>query len=227
MTATMERGTADAKIPTTFGETVRDLYSHASPMILTVLAVGFVSARVVLGNWSAADLVAPIVLLLIWPILEWLIHVYILHLRPQTIFGKTIDLSVSRSHREHHSKPTDLTDITINLEVYPVVVPLLAGLVFWLFPSVELAVGALAMFFTLALHYEWNHFIGHVNWSPPLEYYRRRQRMHRLHHFRNEQLWWGVSTGIGDLMMGTAPDAKSVERSPTADNVHGLNKQPS
>jgi hypothetical protein len=224
MKATMGRSSTSAGAPSTFGETARSLYGHASPVILTILAFGFVLARVLMGNWSTADLVAPMVIVVMWPLLEWVLHVFLLHARPRNVFGKVIDLSVSRSHRLHHANPNDLSDISINLEVYPVVVPLLVALTFWSFPSIELAVGALAVFFTLALHYEWNHFIGHVNWCPPLEYYRRRQRMHRLHHFRNEQLWWGVSTGIGDLLLGTAPDVKSVERSPTVDNVHGLNE---
>ena len=64
--------------------------------------------------------------------------------------------------------------------------------------------------------------MAHVRWTPALSYYRRRQRMHRLHHFRNENLWWGVSTGIGDLVLGTAPDAADAPRSPTVYNVNGM-----
>lgn len=209
-------------IPNTCGETFRALYRHASPIILTALAAGFIGARFYLGNWQWADLVAPVIIVLGWPVLEWLIHVHLLHMRPFQLFGRTIDLSVARSHRHHHTVPNDISNITINLEVFPTVVPILVALAFWLFPSPELATGALAVFFSLALHYEWNHFVGHCNWCPPIEYYRRRQRMHRLHHFRNEQLWWGVSTGIGDWLLGTAPDAKQVQRSPTVNNVHGL-----
>lgn len=207
--------------PTTAGEFVRAFYQYTSPKILTTLVVGLIGWRLVQGNWRPADLIAPLCILAFWPVLEWLIHAYLLHMKPFRLFGRTFDLKVGRTHRAHHADPADLRDITINKEVFPVVVPLLFVLAYGLLPTVELATGALAMFFTLSLHYEFCHFIGHTTWAPPVEYYRRRQRMHRLHHYRNETLWWGVSTGLGDLLLGTAPDFRSVEKSPTVRDVHG------
>ncbi len=208
--------------PKTGREFVKAFYGHLSPRILTALVLGLVGTRLYLGNWSYADLIAPLAILAFWPVLEWLIHVHLLHMKPFKLFGKTIDPNVGRTHRAHHANPADLSDITINKEVFPTVVPVLFVLAYWLFPTVELATGALAAFFILSLHYEFCHFIGHTAWCPPINYYRRRQRMHRLHHYRDERLWWGVSTGIGDVLLGTAPDIKSVEKSPTVHNVHGL-----
>ena len=208
--------------PTTAGEFVRAFYRYRSPKILTALAVGLIAGRLLLGNWSRADLIAPLGILAFWPVLEWLIHSRLLHLKPFRLFGRTIDPKVGRTHRAHHANPADLRDITINKDVFPVVVPLLFVLAYGLLPTIELATGALAMFFALSLHYEFCHFIGHTTWAPPFEYYRRRQRMHRLHHYRDEKLWWGVSTGLGDVLLGTAPDLNTVDKSATVHNVHGL-----
>lgn len=208
--------------PSTFLATVRELYKRPSPIILTVLAVGLLAIRLFMGNFSAHDLIAPLAILVIWPFLEWLIHVNILHFRPRTILGRKIDLTVARSHREHHEDPSDLSDITINIEVFPIVVPIIIALAYWLFPSPELATGALAMFFLMSWHYEWCHFVSHVRWVPPIEYYRRRQRLHRLHHHRDEKLWWGVSMGMADRIIGTAPEPSEVARSQTVNNIHGL-----
>jgi hypothetical protein len=208
--------------PTTPGEFVSAFYKYMSPKILTVLAVGLIGLRIYLGNWRVADLIAPLCILAFWPVMEWMIHAYLLHMKPFTAFGRRFDLKVGRTHRAHHAHPADLRDITINKEVFPTVVPVLFVLAYGLMPTVELATGALAMFFTLSLHYEFCHFIGHTTWCPPIEYYRRRQRMHRLHHYRDEKLWWGVSTGLGDLLLGTAPDLTKVGKSPTVHNVHGL-----
>ena len=208
--------------PKTGREFITAFYGHLSPRILTVLVVALVGLRIYFGNWSYADLIAPLAILAFWPVLEWLIHVHLLHMKPFTLFGKTVDLNVGRTHRAHHVNPSDLSDITVNKEVFPTVVPILFLLAYWLMPSVELATGALAAFFALSWHYEFCHFIGHTAWCPPINYYRRRQRMHRLHHYRDERLWWGVSTGLGDVLLGTAPDVKSVEKSPTVHNVHGL-----
>jgi hypothetical protein len=234
MTSATNRGMDDAAQlgpepvnPTTPGQFVRAFSKYTSPRILAALAIGMTGFRIYLGHWRYADLIAPLCILLFWPVLEWLIHVHLLHMKPFRLFGRIFDPKVGRTHRAHHGNPAELRTITINKEVFPVVVPLLFVLAYGLIPTVELATGALAMFFTMSLHYEFCHFIGHTTWSPPIEYYRRRQRMHRLHHHRDEKLWWGVSTGLGDLLLGTAPDAKTVEKSPTVQNVHGLMPQQS
>jgi hypothetical protein len=219
------RAVSEPLNPTTGREFFVAFFRYTSPRILTALAVGLIGFRIYLGQWSYADLIAPLCILAFWPLQEWLIHTYLLHLKPRRIFGFNFDPSVGRSHRAHHQNPADLRDITINKEVFPTVVPILLALAYWLFPTVELATGALATYFTLSLHYEFCHFLGHTTWCPPIEYYRRRQRMHRLHHYRDEKLWWGVSTGLGDLLLGTAPDPKMVDKSPTVHNVHGLLSQ--
>ncbi len=218
----IEQLSVGASAPATFGATMCALYSHASPIILTGLVVGLFCFRLYLGNWGWADLVAPLVIFSGWPFLEWVIHKYLLHARPRKVFGIPLDLRVSRMHRSHHQDPSDLRDITINLEVFPTVVPLIIALAYWLFPSMELATGALTMYFLLALNYEFTHFVAHVRWRPPTAYYQRRQRWHRLHHYRDEKKWWGVSMGLGDVVLGTAPDVKDVQRSPTVNNIHGL-----
>ncbi|MBW2941994.1 sterol desaturase family protein [Zhongshania aquimaris] len=209
-------------IPTTLGETLRGLFSHASTVILASLAVGLIVTRIIMGNWTSADLIGPLLILCFWPFQEWLIHVHLLHYKPRKIFGKVRDFPLANKHRQHHKTPNDLSDITIKWQVYPIVVPVLFALNFLIYPSPELAVGALATFFTLAFNYEWSHYLAHVNWQPPLEYYRRRQRQHRLHHFRHEQMWWGVSMGLADTVLGTSPEPHEVQRSPTINNVHGL-----
>jgi hypothetical protein len=211
--------------PSTARSCLGGLFTHVSPRILAALTLGFLIARIALGNWHAADLIAPLSLVAIWPLLEWTIHVFLLHWRPIKLWHWTLDPRVARKHRQHHVNPSDLTDITIDRQVFHFAVPAIVGLFFWLMPTPALATGALAAFFALSLHYEFCHFMAHTNWCPPLNYYRRRQRMHRLHHHRDEKLWWGVSMGLGDWIMGTAPDLRSVERSSTVRDVHGLLRQ--
>lgn len=209
-------------LPNTATQALKAMYSHPSPIILTALAMFFIGLRLWQGNFQWQDAIAPLVIFAVWPFWEWAIHVFLLHFKPRTLFGKTMDFPLPKKHRQHHQQPWDLSIIFIHLGVFPVAVPLIVGLFYWLMPSVQLATGALAMFFLLALNYEATHFLAHINWCPPINYYRRRVRAHRLHHFRNENLWWGVSMGMGDRVLRTAPDEATVERSPTVDNLHGL-----
>ena len=63
------------------------------------------------------------------------------------------------------------------------------------------------------------HYLAHIPWCPDNSYYQRRVREHRWHHFRNENYWWGVSMGLGDRVLGTAPAVEEVGRSGTTSTL--------
>ena len=66
-------------------------------------------------------------------------------------------------------------------------------------------------------HYEWVHLLVHTRYRPTMRYYRRLARNHRLHHYRNEKYWLGVTSNTGDRIMGTYPrHAADVPLSDTA-----------
>ena len=72
------------------------------------------------------------------------------------------------------------------------------------------------------LHYEWVHLLVHTRYRCRTRYYRRLARNHRLHHFRNERFWLGVTTDSGDRLLGTWPAAKGdVALSETARTLGG------
>src|SRR3546814_11381770 len=94
--------------PTTPGQFVRAFSKYTSPRILTALALGLIGFRIYLGNWSYADLIAPLCVLLFWPLLEWLIHAYLLHMKPFRLFGRTLHPRLGRPHRAPHSNPAEI-----------------------------------------------------------------------------------------------------------------------
>ena len=210
---------ASAESPATAAQALKVFFSTPSPLILVTLTGFFVGFRLYLGNWSWADLIAPAIIFAFWPLLEWLIHVFMLHYKPVTIFGRKIDFLLPQTHREHHAEPWKLKRVFIPLHVFPLVAPALIVAIFLIMPSAELAAGALATYFLLALNYEFCHYLAHIRWSPPSEYYRRRVRLHRYHHFKNENTWWGVSMGLADVLLGTAPDPQDTERTGTTGSL--------
>ena len=185
--------------------------AHRSPQILIFAAIAAWAVRLVYGQWGLADLWVSLALLLAWPLKEWLIHVCILHFRPRRWRGRALDLAVARDHRRHHDDPWNLRWVFIPLHVYPWSLPLLlvAG---WLVPGTGAGLSFIAVYLTLALHYEWSHYLAHIQWTPPLGHYRQRVREHRLHHFRNHRYWWGVSMGSADRWLRTSPTAATVEK---------------
>lgn len=190
-------------------------FSYGSPRILTALALSAVGMRVYLAQWTLWDLAVVAGILAFWPVLEWLIHVFVLHSKPFRLFGYTVDPIVPRKHREHHHDPwrTDLVFIPIHTYFYTPLI--LVGIWLLAMPTTALAFTGIAVYLVMALHYEWVHFLVHTRYLPANAYYRRLRRNHRLHHCKNERYWFGVTMLGGDVLFGTAPDQRSVPLSRT------------
>jgi hypothetical protein len=198
------------------------------PFLLGAVALAL-ALRVVQGAWSWRDLVMPCGLLLVTPFLEWLIHVYLLHARPFDLFGRRVEMLSAREHRAHHEAPAVLEGVLI--PVYAVVIFLVAiALTDWAlsFPLALVLGGArlawmtsgIAVSFTILTAYEWTHFLIHTPYRPRRRYFKAIWRNHRLHHYKNERYWFGVTSTVGDRMIGTLADQRAVERSPTARSLH-------
>jgi len=68
----------------------------------------------------------------------------------------------------------------------------------------------------MLLTYEWTHPLIHSAYRPRHRYFRSIERAHRLHHFRNEHYWFGVTVNAADHLLGTFPAREDVPLSPTA-----------
>jgi hypothetical protein len=188
---------------------------HASPRILLAALALALGARVARGGFGLRDLLPLAALALLWPLQEWLIHVVVLHWKPRRALGRTLDFAVPRKHRAHHADPTDPSLVFIPLHSYLYTLPGVA-LLWWLAtPDAALALTGIAGHLTLALHYEWVHFLVHTRWRPRWRPYRALWRNHRLHHYKNEHYWFGVTRLGADRWLGTQPARGAVPTSPT------------
>jgi hypothetical protein len=210
-----------ADSPRTLGEALPVFLRHGSPRILLAVLAAAVAIRLRLGSWSRWDLLPIAVLLVYWPIQEWLIHVYILHFRPFRVRGRTIDFRVPRKHRAHHRAPWQIDVLFIPMHSFTYSVPLVCGLWLAAMPSAALAMTGVVAHFALALHYEWVHFLVHTRVMPRTAAYQRLWRNHRLHHFKNEHYWFGVTMLTGDRLLGTAPALQDVATSRTCRELLG------
>jgi sterol desaturase/sphingolipid hydroxylase (fatty acid hydroxylase superfamily) len=100
--------------------------------------------------------------------------------------------------------------------------PIAAGLWLAVFGPRRAAVTAMATYSTMALFYEWTHFIVHSNVKPLTSYGKKVRRNHLLHHFRHEDYWFGFTFPHIDRWLGTDPDPATITRSPTARDLYGL-----
>ena len=211
--------------------TGRAFWRYPSPWIITAYLVGVLVARVAVGRWSWVDLLAPAVFVAVFPLVEWSIHVFVLHWRPRTVAGMEVDTLLARDHRRHHADPRDVPLVFVPWRALLWVVAL-PGLAIPLGVSALLGAGlpvTLSFVLTLAvvlLTYEWTHYVIHSDHKPRTRAYKAIWRNHRLHHYKSEHYWFSVTTsGTSDRLLGTYPDPATVPTSPTAKDLHGLGER--
>jgi hypothetical protein len=187
-----------------------------SARLMAPLVVAAVAVRIGLGAWRWWDLGVAAIIVGAQPFTEWLIHVNVLHWKPRTIGRVTIDPLGARRHRQHHANPKILGLVLVPRRIM-VTTCLLAVPIVWLVtPTWRLALTALATSYSMYLTYEWCHFLIHSSYRPKGWYYRYIYRAHRLHHFRNENYWFGVTVHVADHVLRTFPGKEDVPVSPTA-----------
>jgi sterol desaturase/sphingolipid hydroxylase (fatty acid hydroxylase superfamily) len=206
----------------TLTDAAREFLRHPTPWLLATALLAAVAARVAVGDWRWSDALLPFVVLALFPLFEWMIHVLVLHWKPRRIAGFTVDPVLARKHREHHVDPRIVKLIFIPLQSLAGALVSTLFVAFVLIPRSGLGLTFLVVIFTIGLVYEWTHYLVHTDYKAKTAFYRMIWRNHRLHHFKNEHYWFGVSTpGTADRVLGTYPDPQSVPTSPTAKNLHG------
>jgi sterol desaturase/sphingolipid hydroxylase (fatty acid hydroxylase superfamily) len=210
----------------TLGEAWRGFWRNRSPWILAGALVAVAGLRIALGDPTWKDAVAVGLLLALYPFGEWAIHVYLLHSRPFNLGGREVELLSAREHRKHHMAPNRLDMVLLGPLELLALLGLAIPLTVWLgslpidallydVPFAALVSGALAGIVAVSL-YEWCHYLIHTAYRPRGGTYRSIWRSHRLHHFKNERFWHGVTNNLSDRVLGTFPDQSEVPRSRTA-----------
>ncbi len=204
----------------TLTDAAREFWRHPTPWLLAGALISAVVARIAVGDWQWSDAVLPLVVLAVFPFVEWMIHIFILHWRPRRIGPVMVDPILARKHREHHIDPRIVKLIFIPLQSLAgaFAATMIIGLL--VIPRTGLGVTFLVTVFAIGMVYEWTHYLVHTDYKAKHAPYRKIWRNHRLHHFKNEHYWYAVtSPGIADRVLGTYPDPQSVPTSPTAKNL--------
>ena len=209
----------DGEAITTLEEAVSLYFSKPGPRRIAAYAAAAWGARIALGRPRASDVATCAAVAAWWPLQEWLAHKYLLHLEPRE--GR-IDPLFAKRHRAHHVEPREIDLTLLPIEVLDAAMP--ANVALWLlaFGPRRTALTGIAAYATMALVYEWTHFIVHTGYKPKSELAKKIRRYHRLHHYRNENNWLGFTLPWVDEVLGTAPDPRSVPFSKTARDLFGL-----
>jgi hypothetical protein len=203
----------------------REFFKHFSPRVVLAAAILALVARILVGRWSWHDALVPVVIVAIQPFVEWVIHRYLLHMPPFRLFDRRIELYGSVQHRRHHRSPSDLDRVLLKpIEVVSFIFQIaavaaaLTWVAVWLIGGHFMPVWltAVVLSYLGLFRYEASHFLIHTPYVPKTRLYRTIWRNHRLHHFKHEGYWMGITSNLGDRVLGTNPDQSTVPKSPTA-----------
>lgn len=203
----------------TLGQAFATWIRELQPKFLLTNALAWLVYRAVLlgrGDFGWWDPIVLAILFAAHPFIEWLIHVLILHHRPRKIMGVRVDFHAGRMHRLHHRDPWDIRFILMPLPIMLLGLSSAAVATYFIMPSLGVWATVMAAASMTAAYYEWIHFLTHTSYKPRGRVYRRQWRLHRLHHFKNERYWLGVTRHFGDRVLGTLARVEDVETSKTA-----------
>ncbi|MEO7120576.1 MAG: sterol desaturase family protein [Ginsengibacter sp.] len=140
--------------------------------------------------------------ILFWTFFEYIIHRFVFHLVAENPRTKRIAYLM---HGNHHEFPRDrhrlfmpaLPSLVISAIVFLIIYLLMQENTFAFFPGFMLGY----------LLYASMHYAIHA-WSPPFKWMKPIWRNHHLHHYKNDEKGFGVSSHIWDKIFKTAFDLK-------------------
>jgi hypothetical protein len=216
-----ERITGSRRTLVGLGQAWRAFWRHPSPWMLSVVCVVALAGRLAAGDWRWTDTALPLGLVVFFPVIEWVIHVCVLHWRPRQLGPVEVDSLLPRKHRAHHADPRDIPLVFIPWQVLAWLLPVYVAVALVVFPRDGLGLTFLVSVTALGLGYEWTHYLVHSDYRPRTAAFRTVWRNHRLHHYKNEHYWFTVTTaGTADRLFGTHPDPGDVATSPTVRDLH-------
>jgi hypothetical protein len=214
-------GQARRRTSLSLGAAWREFWKHPSPWLISTFLVAAVATRLAVGAGRWWEVLVPATLVALFPVIEWVIHVVILHWKPRSVGRLHIDSLLAREHRAHHADPRDLPLVFIPWRALVWLLPAYVVVALLAMPTLTSALTLLVSIYGMKAAYEWTHYLVHSDYRPRSRWYRAVWRNHRLHHYKNEHYWFTVtSAGTADRLFGTYPDPATVRSSPTVKALH-------
>ncbi|MEH7514792.1 sterol desaturase family protein [Gottfriedia acidiceleris] len=145
---------------------------------------------------------------------EYVAHRFIFHIKAPK--NKLFLKFMKRIHYDHHTYPDDLKLLFLPIWYSIPNLGSLCIIYFLISRDLIQTIAFCSGLVLMLLVYEWKHYVAHRPIKPITKVGRHIKKLHILHHFKNENFWYGVSTPIFDGIFGTLKDEKEVITSNTA-----------
>ncbi|MEZ5906328.1 MAG: sterol desaturase family protein [Geminicoccaceae bacterium] len=201
------------------GDLVRAFFTYYAIQAYIVIAlVAWALAFAVMDSlWQ--PLVAAVVTAAIYPLVEYLVHRFLLH--STGLFKHKSTARVwKRIHYDHHQNPHDLAVLFGALYTTLPTIALIALPVGWLVAGPAGALSAFATACIVFCAYEFVHCVQHLPFTPRKAWLRDLKKRHLAHHFHSEQGNFGITSNLWDHVFGTFyAQPKDMPRSATVHNL--------
>ncbi|WZY00472.1 sterol desaturase family protein [Bacillus sp. FSL W7-1360] len=201
-----------------------EYFSHKDVLIMNVLfMIGFIWTWFTFNQWTTW--VAVVAGMATYALSEYSIHRFLFHMKPPK--NLTMLKLIKRLHYDHHVTPNDLKLLFLPVWYSLPLISIAFGFVLLMTGQWHLAIAFTTGLLGYLLFYEWTHYVAHRPIVPKTAWGRWMKKLHLLHHFKNENYWYGVTNPSLDLLMGTFEDEKNVDKSKTAKNLEQREREPS
>jgi len=169
----------------------------------------------------AEYLVFGLVGLLIFSISEYSTHRFFFHRKaPKNKFFLKV---LQRLHYDHHQYPNQLNLLFMPIWYSTPQFAVITFIIYLITNSLPNAISVAVGLMVMLLLYEWRHFKAHQPGKAKTKYGNWLKKTHLLHHYKNENYWFGVTNPFVDVLFGTLKDEKEVGKSQTARNIETEN----
>jgi sterol desaturase/sphingolipid hydroxylase (fatty acid hydroxylase superfamily) len=137
--------------------------------------------------------------LVVFTLVEYMVHRYLFHIVPNTSAKATFQY---RAHGVHHEYPKDKTRLAMPPLISAVLASALAGLGHLALGNY--AFGFMPGFFLGYAGYLFVHYAVHA-FRPPQNFLKALWVNHGIHHYKDHDIAFGVSSPLWDWVFGTLP----------------------
>ena len=124
-------------------------------------------------------------------------------------------------HYGHHEEPNDIPLIFAPILSVIILFIALFGITLLFTFNLGIATSFLFGVIIYYLHYEWMHLGHHIpGYKHLFPWSNKLKTAHQLHHYRNENYWWGITNSLGDKIMGTYKTHQDVPMSKSIKNIN-------
>jgi 4-hydroxysphinganine ceramide fatty acyl 2-hydroxylase len=161
------------------------------------------------------------IIILLSPFIEYFSHQYFLHFpmpKNREKF-KFLFNFLDNIHYIHHRDPKNVDYIFAQAWLTLPVLVMDVSIAYLITGSLEMTLVIITFMMFYYLLYEWTHFLAHSNYNPKNRYSSYMKKYHLLHHYKNENYWYGITNPLGDIIFGKYKNPDTVEKSPTVKSL--------